>query len=127
MVNSGMTASPDSLLKRLFSDRLFWLVLALAALVVWLPHSQSFFASLFPQLERPVYTQEPFAQLLWQHAALVGASSLVAVLVGTLLGLFITRPVGAQFKPLLETVVSMGQTFPPVAVLAVAVPIVGFG
>ena len=127
MVNSGMTASPDSLLKRLFSDRLFWLVLALAALVVWLPHSQSFFASLFPQLERPVYTQEPFAQLLWQHAALVGVSSLVAVVVGTLLGLFITRPVGAQFKPLLETVVSMGQTFPPVAVLAVAVPIVGFG
>jgi osmoprotectant transport system permease protein len=112
---------------KLAKDKLLWLVIALAALVLWLPHSQDFFSSLFPQLDRPVYSQEPFAQLLWQHCLLVTASSAVAVLVGTLLGLFITRPAGLQFKPLLETVVSMGQTFPPVAVLAVAVPIVGFG
>lgn len=116
-----------SLLLCLLRDRLVWLLLALAALVLWLPHSQPLFAALFPQLERPVYSQEPFAQLLWQHAALVAVSSAVAVVVGSLLGLFITRRVGAQFKPLLESVVSMGQTFPPVAVLALAVPIVGFG
>ncbi len=116
-----------SLLLWLLRDRLVWLLLALAALVLWLPHSQPLFAALFPQLERPVYSQEPFAQLLWQHAALVAVSSAVAVVVGSLLGLFITRRVGAQFKPLLESVVSMGQTFPPVAVLALAVPIVGFG
>ena len=112
---------------KLFKDKLLWLALALAALVIWLPHSQPLFSSLFPQLDRPVYSQEPFALLLWQHCLLVAVSSAGAVLVGTLLGLFITRPVGLQFKPLFETVVSMGQTFPPVAVLAVAVPLVGFG
>ena len=122
-----MHPPPEHWPQRLVTDRLTWLLVALAALVLWLPHSQPVFSAWFPQLERPVYTQEPFAQLLWQHAALVAVSSLVAVLVGSLLGLFITRPAGAQFKPLLETVVSMGQTFPPVAVLAVAVPIVGFG
>lgn len=111
----------------LLKDKLLWLAIALAALVLWLPHSQPLFSSLFPQLERPVYSQEPFAQLLWQHTLLVAVSSAVAVVIGTLLGLFVTRPAGRQFKPLLETVVSMGQTFPPVAVLAVAVPIVGFG
>ena len=111
----------------LLKDKLLWAVLALAALVLWLPHSQSLFAGLFPQLERPVYTQEPFAQLLWQHCALVGVSSFFSVVVGTAVGIWITRPMGQPFKPVVETVVSMGQTFPPVAVLALAVPAVGFG
>jgi len=39
----------------------------------------------------------------------------------------VTRPGGAQFLPLSRTLVNIGQTFPPVAVLAVAVPLVGFG
>ena len=111
----------------LLKDKLLWAVLALVALVLWLPHSQSLFAGLFPQLERPVYTQEPFAQLLWQHCALVGVSSFFSVVVGTAVGIWITRPLGQPFKPVVETVVSMGQTFPPVAVLALAVPAVGFG
>ena len=114
-------------MRTLLKDKLFWAVLVLAALVVWLPHSQSLFAGLFPQLERPVYTQEPFAQLLWQHGALVGAASFFSVVLGTALGVWITRPIGQSFKPVVETVVSMGQTFPPVAVLALAVPAVGFG
>ena len=114
-------------MRTLLKDKLLWAVLALAALVLWLPHSQSLFAGLFPQLERPVYTQEPFAQLLWQHFVLVGISSFFSVVVGTAVGIWITRPMGQPFKPVVETVVSMGQTFPPVAVLALAVPAVGFG
>ncbi|TAG32516.1 MAG: ABC transporter permease [Polaromonas sp.] len=111
----------------MLKDKLLWAVLALVALVLWLPHSKSLFAGLFPQLERPVYTQEPFAQLLWQHCALVGVSSFFSALVGTAVGIWITRPVGQPFKPVVDAVVSMGQTFPPVAVLALAVPAVGFG
>ena len=114
-------------MRTLLKDKLLWAVLALAALVLWLPHSQPLFAALFPQLERPVYTQEPFAQLLWKHCALVGLSSFFSVVVGTAVGVWITRPIGQSFKPVMETVVSMGQTFPPVAVLALAVPAVGFG
>ena len=114
-------------MRTLLKDKLLWAVLALAALVLWLPHSQPLFAALFPQLERPVYTQEPFAQLLWKHCALVGLSSFFSVVVGTAVGVWITRPIGQSFKPVVETVVSMGQTFPPVAVLALAVPAVGFG
>ena len=114
-------------MRTLLKDKLLWAVLALAALVLWLPHSRRLFAGLFPQLERPVYTQEPFAQLLWQHCALVGVSSFFSVVVGTAVAVWITRPVGQPFRPVVETVVSMGQTFPPVAVLALAVPAVGFG
>ena len=114
-------------MRTLLKDKLLLAVLALVELVLWLPHSQGLFTGLFPQLERPVYTQEPFAQLLWQHCALVGVSSFFSVVVGTAVGIWITRPMGQPFKPVVETVVSMGQTFPPVAVLALAVPAVGFG
>ncbi len=108
-------------------DGLLWAVLLLALLVVGLPHSEPLFASLFPQLERPVYRQEPFTQLLWQHLLLVGVSGAASVLVGTLAGVWVTRPAGKAFRPVAETLVSMGQTLPPVAVLALAVPAVGFG
>lgn len=108
-------------------DRLLWAALLLALLVVGLPHSEPLFASLFPQLERPVYRQEPFTQLLWQHLLLVGVSGAASVLVGTLAGVWVTRPSGRAFRPVVETLVSMGQTLPPVAVLALAVPAMGFG
>jgi osmoprotectant transport system permease protein len=109
------------------SSALTWAVVGLLVLVWVLPASQPLFAYWFPALERPVYQQEPFAELLWQHCALVGLSSAASVVVGTLAGVFITRPVGQAFRPMVESLVSMGQTFPPVAVLAVAVPVVGFG
>lgn len=108
-------------------DTLLWAALLLAVLVVGLPHSEPLFAHLFPQLERPVYRQEPFTQLLWQHLWLVAVSGAASVLVGTLAGAWVTRPRGKAFRPVLETLVSMGQTLPPVAVLALAVPAVGFG
>ena len=86
-------------------DTLLWAALLLAALVVGLPHSEPLFASLFPQLERPVYRQEPFTQLLWQHLLLVGVSGAAAVAVGTLAGVWVTRPAGRAFRPVLETLV----------------------
>ena len=123
----AMAGSTSGRLRGLWRSKLLWALLVLTALVLWLPHSQPLFSHLFPALDRPVYTLEPFAQLLWQHVALVGISSFFAVLVGSVVGIWITRSAGAQFRPVLETVVAIGQTFPPVAVLAVAVPLVGFG
>lgn len=116
---------PLSLFGRL--SPLLWASATLIALVVLLPWSKPLFAALFPALERPVYTQEPFTQLLWQHCVLVGVSSAVSVLLGTAAGIFVSKPIGHQFASALQALVSMGQTFPPVAVLAVAVPVLGFG
>lgn len=109
------------------TDRLVWMLVLLLALAYGLPHAGPVFAAWFPALERPVYMQEPLAELLWQHIGLVLVSSVLSVLVGTLAGLGATRPAGKAFQPMLETVAAMGQTFPPVAVLALAVPVVGFG
>jgi len=108
-------------------DPLVWAAALLLLLVWFLPVSGGVFHALFPALERPVYLQEPFSELLWQHISLVALSSLVAVAVGTLAGVGVTRTWGQSLAPMVDALAALGQTFPPVAVLAVAVPVVGFG
>ncbi len=110
-----------------WADCLLWTLALLLALAYGLPHCQPLFAAMFPSLPRPVYLQDPLATLLWQHLGLVLVSSAISVVLGTAAGLAATRPAGRAFRPLLETIAAMGQTFPPVAVLALAVPVVGFG
>lgn len=112
---------------RLLTDRLTVAMLALAALVLGMPLLKPLFSAVYPALERPLYEADSFLSLTTGHLALVGASSLVAVLVGCAAGILVTRPAGAEFRALVEAVATMGQTFPPVAVLALSVPVIGFG
>lgn len=113
-------------MKRL-RDPLLWLTALFLLLLVGLPHSQAIFSGLFPELPRPVYQQESFVRLALAHFWLVGVSSLVAVAIGVGAGVMVTRSWGTEFRPLVETIAAVGQTFPPVAVLAIAVPVMGFG
>jgi len=85
------------------------------------------FAALFPGLDSPVYQQDGFPALLLGHLGIVAASSTVAVLTGVAAAVFVTRPAGREFRGLLESVAAVGQAFPPVAVLALCVPAMGFG
>jgi osmoprotectant transport system permease protein len=111
----------------LLSDPLCWGAIVLAALVFGMPALEPVFAALFPALDRPMYEQDSFVALLAAHAALVAVTSAVAVAVGVAAGIAVTRPAGREFRPLVETLVAAGQAVPPVAVLAIAVPLVGFG
>ncbi len=114
-------------MKRLMRDPLLWLMALFIALLLLMPWSGPLFARWFPQLDRPVYQQESFFQLVLAHLRLVTFSSLAAALIGLGAGIAVTRPAGREFRPLVETLAAAGQTFPPVAVLAVAVPVIGFG
>ncbi|MBP2196992.1 ABC transporter permease [Pantoea cypripedii] len=108
-------------------DPLSWL-LALFLLLLWgLPHSAPLFSAWFPQLERPLYQQDSFWRLALAHLWLVVSASVLAIVVGVSCAVFATRQSGRAFRPLLETLAAAGQTFPPVAVLAIAVPVMGFG
>jgi osmoprotectant transport system permease protein len=49
------------------------------------------------------------------------------MLIGLSLAIFVTRPVGREFRTMVDALATVGQTFPPAAVLAMAVPAVGFG
>jgi osmoprotectant transport system permease protein len=107
--------------------RLCFGLAAFGLLLAALPFSRPVFAWLFPQLERPLYQQQGFLELLLAHLGLVAASSICAVIIGISAGIYVTRPSGQEFRQLVESLTAMGQTFPPVAVLALAVPMVGFG
>jgi len=109
------------------ADPLPWTAGALVLLVLGMPWTKPLFAALFPTLERPLYEQDSFLDLTLAHVTLVGVASLIAAGIGLAAAIFVTRPGGREFRPLVETVVAMGQTFPPVAVLAVAAPLIGFG
>ncbi len=108
-------------------DPLPWALLLLVGLTLGMPTLKPLFAAGFPALDRPMYEQDSFSALMLSHIGLVAASSLVSVLLGWTAGVFATRPSGQVFRPLIETIVAMGQTIPPVAVLAIAAPLIGFG
>jgi osmoprotectant transport system permease protein len=113
--------------RRLFGSPILWVTLLLVALVLLMPSLRPVFAWVFPGVDPPVYERVSFAELLLSHAALVAAASLVSAVVGVGLGVFVTRPSGRDFRAIANALASIGQTFPPAAVLAIAVPMVGFG
>jgi osmoprotectant transport system permease protein len=83
--------------------------------------------SLFPSERELLYPRASLPALFVEHLILVAASSAGASLVGTALGIFVTRPSGRGFLPVASDLGSFAQTIPPVAVLALAVPFIGFG
>lgn len=116
-----------TVLRRVAGDPLPWSLAALVALTLGMPALRPLFAALFPGLNRPVYQQDSFAALVLAHLEMVALSSAIAIAGGVLLGLAVCRPAGRAFRPLFESLLAMSQAFPPVAVLAVAAPIIGFG
>lgn len=80
----------------------------------------------FPQQPEVIYS-DSLLSLVGQHLQLVTISSALTILVGLPLGIWVTRPAGRNFLSLVTSLTAFGQTFPPVAVLALAVPLLGFG
>jgi osmoprotectant transport system permease protein len=101
--------------------------MVLVALLVALPHTGPLFHAWFPELSHPLYWRTSFTELALAHAALVAIATLIAVVVGLALGILATREAGRSLLPTVRAVAVIGQTFPPVAVLAIAVPLLGFG
>jgi osmoprotectant transport system permease protein len=116
-----------SRLRALMRDPLLWFAALLAFFVFGMNALRPIFAAAFPELDRPMFTQDSFLALTVAHLQLVALSSAAAIVVGIGAAVFVTRSSGREFRPLVERTVAIGQTFPPVAVLAVAAPLIGFG
>ncbi|MCC7325791.1 MAG: ABC transporter permease [Burkholderiales bacterium] len=108
-------------------DPLAWFTALLLLFVFGMDELRPLFAAAFPTLDRPIFTQDSFLALTVAHIELVALSSAAAVIIGVGAGIFVTRSWGREFRPPVERMVAIGQTFPPVAVLAVAAPLLGFG
>jgi len=103
------------------------LIAAFFALVLALPHSEPLFHWLFPDLLRPVYTRASFLDLTLAHVSLVLFATSAAALIGISAGIYVTRDAGRAFLPMAGMLAAVGQTFPPVAVLALSIPLLGYG
>ncbi len=99
----------------------------LAALVVRPALFAPAFAPFAPEGAPVIYDRTSLLALSLGHLGLVAAASGLATLVAVGLAILVTRPAGAEFRPLSRAVTNIGQTFPPVAVLALTVPVLGFG
>ncbi|HPD96863.1 MAG TPA: ABC transporter permease [Synergistales bacterium] len=91
------------------------------------PFWEKILRMLFPSRAQVVYERSSMITLAWEHLVLVLVSSLLATILGVIIGILITRKSGRDFIPVVDDITSIGQTFPPVAVLALAVPSLGFG
>lgn len=86
-----------------------------------------------PRLVQPLTPGEilgfdpPLWRLTLTHLTLVGIATLAAVLLGVPLAVAVTRPGREALRQLTESLVSLGQTVPTFAILALAVPVLGFG
>ena len=100
--------------------------LFIAALVA-LPLAGPAFGTLFPDVAEPLYRRESFLALTVSHAWLVLASLVPAAAIGIGLGVAATRPGAREVRVIADALVGFAQAVPPVAVIAIAVPVVGFG
>lgn len=91
------------------------------------PFTRAFLSLLFPREPERLYARASLGRLLLEHVFVVAVSEFLAVLLGTGLGTYVTRPRGRVYMPVIRSLASMAQTFPPTAVLALAIPLAGFG
>ncbi|TCJ87511.1 ABC transporter permease [Cocleimonas flava] len=103
------------------------LVVLLISLVVMPTWFSWAFKPFAPENGPIIYERASLLSLSLSHLGLVALASIAATLVAVSLAILVTRPSGSAFLPLSRTITNMGQTFPPVAVLALAVPALGFG
>jgi osmoprotectant transport system permease protein len=114
-------------LSHLILSPLAWVAVLFAALLIGMPLLHPMFQWAFPAVSPPVFGRSSFVALWLSHAGLVAVASLAATLLGVSLAVFVTRPVGGDFRPVVSALATVGQAFPPAAVLALAVPALGFG
>jgi osmoprotectant transport system permease protein len=113
--------------RHLVRDPLLWLAVAFVALVAALPHAGPLVAALAPENTKPIYDRQSFAALALSHLGLVSIAAAIAIVLGTGGAIVVTRGFARDFRAIAEGLVALGQTVPPVAVLGLAVPLIGFG
>ncbi|MBI4302886.1 MAG: ABC transporter permease [Chloroflexi bacterium] len=109
-----------------------WVILFIfVGLFVWLIADMGLWEkalrSLFPGEPQVIHPRTSLLVFVGEHLRLVAISSGLTILIGVPLGIWVTRSGGRSFLPLVGDFTSFGQTFPPVAILALTVPMLGFG
>lgn len=106
-------------------------VVVLTAALVWMLLDQAglgrVLAAMFPGESVVIYQRQTLARMFVDHIGITALASIVALVVGSVLGLGLLTPAGRRFKDVVVNVANFGQTFPSVAVIALVVPAIGYG
>lgn len=103
-------------------------ILAVLVAFVLAPESFAFVFEPLTKNDQPaIYVQGALLALTLNHLLLVALAVIAATIIAVGLAILVTRQSGAEFLQLSRSLANIGQTFPPVAVLAICVPILGFG
>jgi osmoprotectant transport system permease protein len=105
--------------------------LAVVALLIAFISQPHWFEPVFRPLTEnnapAIYDRDSLLSLTLSHLRTVAIATAAATVLAVAMAVIVTRPFGAEFLPLSRSLVNIGQTVPPVAVLALAVPAIGFG
>jgi len=114
-------------MRGLWKTPVLWVAVLFGALLVDMRALRPVFFFAFPGVQPEIFDRAGFIELFISHLGLVAASGVAAILVGVSLAVFVTRAAGRDFRTIANLLATIGQTFPPAAVLALAVPALGFG
>jgi osmoprotectant transport system permease protein len=112
------------------SGRAAWVVAQAIAflLALWAaPRLGWLWGAMFPDVQRPVWEQRSWFALLGSHLLLSLGAAAVAAALGLAGGVLATRPGGRRLRPLMDALFALAQAVPPIAVIALALPGLGFG
>ncbi|WP_347559103.1 ABC transporter permease [Robbsia sp. KACC 23696] len=105
-------------------------MLLASALGVFLSEPQWFTRWLAPLTDNgapAIYDRDSLWRLALAHLLLVVEASAIGGGAAIAAAVIVTRASAADFLPIARSIANIAQTFPPVAVLALAVPALGFG
>lgn len=106
------------------------MLVLLGALLFWTFYEsgvKAILGALFPDTGTLIYERAPMWDLLLEHLILVAIGGTIAVTVGVAAGLLIMSPVGRPFRDLVLRMANFGQAIPSIALMAILVPLVGYG
>jgi len=101
-----------------------------ALLLLWTfytPGVERLLRLLFPKEDPVIYDRSPLWTFLLEHLVLVVVGGAVAIVIGVGAGIFVMSPLGRPFRNIVLRIANFGQSIPSVAIMAIAVPAIGYG
>ncbi len=106
-------------------------IIALAGATLWMTFDTEGFSALLsvlvPDVDTVLYPTKPLSTLMAEQIYLVAVASVISLLVGSALGALALSRIGRPFRDIIVSIGSLAQTVPSVAIMALAVPALGYG
>ncbi len=94
--------------------------------IFYFPQIEGYFAQWLPERTR-ILARTPLYVLAWQHIFIVGVSTSLAIATASFLGLLVRLTRNVELKELVLSASAISETIPSAAVIALSVPILGYG